>query len=91
MQTGKDVPSNVFKTTPPEATEATTDATLMDLVDWDTFPWGKFPGWVRTQRIGRTTSWVLQFGYEIQSADNKSNKKWVCALCRRIRLYCLLL
>jgi len=78
--------TQLIETTPPEATEATVDdATLTELVNWETFPWGKFTGWVRSQRIGRTTSWVWQFGYEIQSADNKSNKKWVCALCTNLR------
>lgn len=49
--------------------------------EWVTFPWNKFPGYTVSERAGKQTSWVWQHGFDIQSSDHPTKRKWVCKPC----------
>jgi hypothetical protein len=53
---------------------------------WKDFPWQQFPGYVRSQRPGVTTSWIWNHGFDIELAADSSKRKWVCIYCLQRRL-----
>jgi hypothetical protein len=48
---------------------------------WDSFPWSKFPGWVKTTRPGALTSWIWRYGFDIELVESPYTRKWVCQRC----------
>jgi hypothetical protein len=53
---------------------------------WKDFPWQQFPGYVRSQRPGVTTSWIWSHGFDIELAADSSKRKWVCIYCLQRKL-----
>ncbi|OBS17536.1 hypothetical protein FPOA_26348 [Fusarium poae] len=45
---------------------------------WDLFPWKDFPGYTQSQRCASTSSWIWQFGYDIEKSDDDTKRRWVC-------------
>ncbi|EXK25874.1 hypothetical protein FOMG_17526 [Fusarium oxysporum f. sp. melonis 26406] len=42
-------------------------------------PDGKdFPGYTQSQRYASTSSWIWQFGYDIEKSDDDRKRRWVC-------------
>ncbi|EXL40017.1 hypothetical protein FOCG_17412 [Fusarium oxysporum f. sp. radicis-lycopersici 26381] len=37
-----------------------------------------FPGYTQSQRCASTSSWVWQFGYDIEKSDDDTKRRWVC-------------
>ncbi|RKK13962.1 hypothetical protein BFJ67_g18018 [Fusarium oxysporum f. sp. cepae] len=48
---------------------------------WDLFPWKDFPGYTQSQRCASTSSWIWQFGYDIEKSDDDTKRRWVCKVC----------
>ncbi|KAG7410921.1 hypothetical protein Forpe1208_v009678 [Fusarium oxysporum f. sp. rapae] len=48
---------------------------------WDLFPWKDFPGYMQSQRCASTSSWIWQFGYDIEKSDDDTKRRWVCKVC----------
>ncbi|KAI8397463.1 hypothetical protein FOFC_20735 [Fusarium oxysporum] len=48
---------------------------------WDLFPWKDFPGYTQSQRCASTSSWIWQFGYDIEKNDDDTKRRWVCKVC----------
>jgi hypothetical protein len=51
--------------------------------EWKIFPWSRFPGYTISERAGRQTSWVWEYGFDIQPSDSPTKRKWVCKRCLR--------
>jgi hypothetical protein len=45
--------------------------------EWKIFPWSRFPGYTISERAGRQTSWVWEYGFDIQPSDSPTKRKWV--------------
>ncbi|KID81274.1 restless-like transposase [Metarhizium guizhouense ARSEF 977] len=45
--------------------------------------WQSFPNHVWSQRVRDTSSWVWDFGYDVQNFDG--SRRWVCKRCIRIK------
>ncbi|EXL65132.1 hypothetical protein FOPG_18632 [Fusarium oxysporum f. sp. conglutinans race 2 54008] len=39
---------------------------------WDLFPWKDFPGYTQSQRCACTSSWIWQFGHDIEKPNPHS-------------------
>ncbi|KAG7419838.1 hypothetical protein Forpe1208_v003644 [Fusarium oxysporum f. sp. rapae] len=52
-----------------------------DKNSWDLFPWKDFPGYTQSQRCASTSSWIWQFGYDIEKSDDDTKRRWVCKVC----------
>ena len=50
---------------------------------WEDFPWQRFPGYIRAQRPGITSSWVWANGFYIELAKDNTQRRWVCMYCVR--------
>ncbi|RYC78720.1 hypothetical protein BFJ63_vAg18407, partial [Fusarium oxysporum f. sp. narcissi] len=48
---------------------------------WALFPWKDFPGYTQSQRCASTSSWIWQFGYDIEKSDDDTKRRWVCKVC----------
>ncbi|KAJ2971919.1 hypothetical protein NQ176_g7453 [Zarea fungicola] len=50
-------------------------------ISWDPFPWKYFPGYTQSQRCASISSWIRQFGYDIEKSDDDTKRRWVCRVC----------
>lgn len=50
-------------------------------LDFDTFKWQFFSGWVRAHRPGKTRVWMWKHGYDIEKATDPSKRRWACHHC----------
>lgn len=53
----------------------------VDMNSWDLFPWKSFAGYTRSQRCASTSSWIWQFGYDIEKSNDDTKRRWVCKVC----------
>ncbi|KID81255.1 restless-like transposase [Metarhizium guizhouense ARSEF 977] len=72
-------PVDLFLATPAPSTRSESPTQDPD----HQYLWRRFPEHIWSQRVRDTSSWVWNFGYDIQSANG--NRRWVCKRCIQSR------